>query len=335
MLNKSNMKIKKVSIDYTQINLSVNETGEEAIQYNTISRLISRARLEDKPLIIVEGKDDINIYEHFVQMANVKATIRAIETIPGYSEGCTHVTRFIEEAQTEIKKTKENERFLLGIIDRDASYFRNEIKKRTKCLFVLKAYSFESHFVSEKHLEYSVKNFISSTASINNEIINYIYKGFLDKIEIYYYLSLEALRNACAKNYKGLLGYKVNYGYIDKNPDIITKVLLKKEKLDNYSKLRKIPHLDITIIKGKWLLDLFIETIYERIKSLSYHCSHNTLLNGQERCFFCESGIMNKCSWSPKKHHDKIILKNLVLQHFDENETSYIVDRIKMLGSAV
>lgn len=327
--------IRNISMDYTNINLSVSEPEIEQLQFSSIASLISRARLEEKPLIIVEGKDDLYIYESFIQKANIKASIRAIETIPGYGEGCTQVKKFIEDAQDEIKKTKENELFLLGIIDRDASYFRKEIKKRTKCLFVLKAYSFESHFVSKNHINYALNRFLTSTSDINNEIVDYIYRGFEDNIEMLYYLSLEALKNACNRKYSGLIGFGVNYGYISNNQQIVSEVLLKKEKLDKYSELRKIPYLDLTIIKGKWLLDMFIEKMLERIKFLSKHCIHDDLINGQVRCSFCANGIPDKCSWTPKKSHDKVILKNLVLQYFDDYETFYIIERLKKMGSTV
>ena len=326
-------RLKYSQLDYTEIDFTPEQNnGVERIQFNTISQLIAKARLEKKPLILVEGKDDISIYETFVDLSGLKANIRAIETISGYGEGCPEVKRFIENAQPEIRKTRKNEKYLLGIIDRDTSYFRKEIKKRTKCLFVLNSYSFESHFVSKLHVEYAVRQFLVSSSQLNEETIDYIYSGFESKLETLFYLSLEALRHACNRSYKGLIGFSTTYGQIKNNSQLVREVLSKKEKLDYYAQLRKIPHNDLTIIKGKWLLEALIETTLEKIKTLSINCIEDTPIEGQERCPFCINDIVNKCSWSPKKHYDGKILKTLVLQYYDSQETSYIIDRLQKLG---
>ncbi len=325
-------KIKKKVIDYSLLDLTPSPKGLERIQYQTIGQLIAKARIERKPLIVVEGKDDVSVYEQLAKKAQVKANVRAIETIPGYAEGCFHVKSFIENSQVEIKKSPINQKFLLGVIDRDAIYFRKEIKKRTKCLFILNSYSFESHYVTKSHISYALEQFLLSSFGINDKVINYIYKHFENKIEDLFYLSVESLKNACRKNYNGILGYSASYGQIKTNPQLIEQVLSKKDTLDSYAKMRNITHKDISIIKGKWLIDAFVDITFEKIKELSDNCINDKTIYGQERCVFCSNNIQNKCYWHPKKNHTDIMLRNLYLQYINDNEVYYIVDRFKKLG---
>ncbi|MBS4206306.1 DUF4435 domain-containing protein [Lederbergia citrea] len=328
-------RIKKGNFDYNSLDFStsnVSNGSENKLQYNTFGQLISRARLEKKPLVVVEGKDDVPIYEQFAKKVNKKVRICAIETFSNYSEGCTHVKRFIEDAQVEINKSEENEKFIMGIVDRDASYYRDEINEM-KCLLVLKAYSFESHFVTRKNLEYAVENYLSSNFGINEFIIDYIFKEYESSINLFYYYSLEALKNACSKHYKGIIGYSKSYGQIIRETDLPNKIMAKKEELDQYALAMRVPSDNpISIIKGKWLLDLFIDKTHESLLALSEFCSTDSVIDGQERCSFCQSGNANKCSWKPKKGFIPTIYRGFILQFFNEIEVDYIYERFKSLG---
>lgn len=325
-------KIQQGNFDYSSLDFSVSEESDGKLQYNTFGQLIARARLEKKPLVVVEGKDDIPIYEQFAKKVNKKVRIRAIETFPDYSEGCIHVRKFIEDAQIEINKSEENEKFILGIIDRDASFYRKEINEM-KCLFVLKAYSFESHFVTKKNLEYALEHYLSSNFGINDSVINYILEKYESSINLFYYYSLEALKNACLDSYIGIVGYSKSYGQIIREERLPGEIMAKKKELDQFAETMNVPSDDpISIIKGKWLLDLFIDKTHENLLSLSKFCSTNNLVDGQEQCSFCQGGILNKCSWKPKKGFIQSIYRGFIFQFYDEFEVNYIYDELKKLG---
>lgn len=328
-------RIKKGNFDYNSLDFSlsnVSNGSENKLQYKTVGQLISRARLEKKPLVVVEGKDDIPVYEQFAKKVNKKVRIRAIETFQNYSEGCTQVRQFIEDAQVEINKSEENEKYIMGIVDRDASFYRNEINEM-KGLLVLKAYSFESHFVTRNNLEYAVENYLSSNFGINEFIINYIFGKYEALINLFYYYSLEALKNACFKEYKGIIGYSKSYGQIISETDLPNKIMDKKEDLDKFALDIKVPSENPTsIIKGKWLLDLFINKTHENLLALSKFCSTNSVIDGQERCSFCQNGIPNKCSWKSKKGFNQTIYRGFIFQFFNESELDYIYERFRELG---
>lgn len=329
-LNKRN--VKKGTLDYNKMNFTREKEEMGTIQYNSFGQLISRARLEKKPLVVVEGKDDVPIYEQFAKKINKKIVVRAIETFPDYSEGCVHVKRFIEDAQPVINNSEENEKYILGIIDRDASYYRKEISE-LKCLFVLKDYSYESHFVTRENVRFALENYLSSNYGINEKVIEFILEDYNKALNDFYYYSLEALKNACCKNYNADVGFGQSYGQIIRDENLPNKIKAKKVELDRFAELMKVPSDNKTsIIKGKWLLDLFVEKTHSSISKLSEMCMSDDLINGQEQCFFCESGNTDKCSWKPKKGYPKNMYRSFILQFFNDKEVNYIYEKLESLG---
>ncbi|MGF6356237.1 hypothetical protein ABIE27_004154 [Paenibacillus sp. 4624] len=325
----------KRKLDYSDKNFTHTISSAESIQYNSFGQIISRARLEKKPLIIVEGFDDVPIYESLALSNNINISVRAVETFSGYSEGCEGVKKFIQAAQFEIDKSLENERYILGIVDRDATVFRGESLSELKCLFTLEVYSIETHFVTREHARYVLENMLNSHSMINEHIIEFVAPENLHSIfQELYYISLESLKNACDIRYSGILGYKYSFGRIKNSYADIQQILEKRNELDEFATSLELSmdHSYRQVIKGKWLLESFIENIYIKAQELMEKCIKDEVIMGQQRCQFCNSGILNKCSWKLKKSYSKDIIHNVILQHHSESEVGYIKDRLRKLG---
>lgn len=329
----SNIQFKSRIKDYSEIDLKTKKSNSETIQFNSFGQIISRARFEKKPLIVVEGYDDVPIYEVFLKKADLDMSVRAIETFSGYGEGCENVKKFIRNAQKEINKSPENEKFILGIVDRDASVYRGEDLSTLKCIFMLDVYSFESHFVTNNHAKYVLENLLNGKFIINNDIVVYVMENFKSILETFYYLSLEALKNACLKEYEGEIGYSYTFGQIKNIQEKVNKVVGKKEELIHFA-LEKGLSLEYfkLVIKGKWLLEAFVENIHSKVCELIEACISDKVINGQQRCQFCASGIYEKCSWKIRKYYNKNTINNLILQYICETETGYITNRLRLLG---
>jgi len=333
-LREYSVLLEKTSFDYDEVLQIPTQQENTQLRYKSFGQIIARARMEKKPLIIVEGIDDVKIYESFGKKVGKKISVRAIETFPGYDEGCDHVKKFIEDAQDTINEAQENERFILGIIDRDASYYRGERYDYLKSILVLNFYSYESHFVTKNNVRYILERILNSAFGINEEIIEYVYSGFQNVVEQLFYMSLEALKNACVREYQALVGYGMSYGQIRHMKEaILPQVLEKKEHLDAFSVEKGITPEDFKkVIKGKWLLESFLDSIHDKIQDLSNFCQKNQPVEGQQRCQFCEAGVHEKCLWKIKKYYTKNVLNNLVLEYTDFEETQYLLNRIEALG---
>lgn len=305
----------------------------EDLKFKTIRQMIVRAKMEEKPLLVVEGSDDVAVYELFAKHAGKKVDVRAIETISGYGEGCFHVRKFMGDAQSIIGEAPDNEKFIRGIVDRDATFFRGEDYSHLKCLFTLNAYSFESHFTTEEHVKHLLYNILQSRAGVDNRVINYVMGGIVTAYQELFLISLEALKGACISTYDSTVSYSWTYGQIKHGKtEVIAALKSKTYELRTFAQSRNITVNEVKYVaKGKWLFHTFLESVYGRIKTLSKKCSQG---NGTvvRKCPYCIVEKHEKCSWKLKKRMSVDLAELIILQYIDERETKYIVDEIKKLG---
>jgi len=293
---------------------------------------ITEAIMSKTPLVIVEGKDDIQFYERLLIDIDKQAWVDAVENIEGFSEGCDEVVRCIESLQIKIEENLENIKYILGIIDKDAKYFRGELKPYTG-LFVLKHYSYESHFTTRNNLKKLLSNLTyASDRLINKKTFDYIEQDLESVYKDLYYISLEALKNACVKDYKGEIGYKEKIGKLfarEFKCILLEKLYAKQKELDDFAKKYNISVNDIKdIAKGKWLLYVYCNSVYERIKKLHEVCESGII----DKCQYCQAGNKNKCLWKPKATYQlgQIIVN--IQSIIDENEVLYIKNRLSLLA---
>jgi hypothetical protein len=258
-----------------------------------------------------------------------EGNVYAIENIENYSEGCSEVIRAIRDLQTRINK--RNRRFLLGIIDGDVHYYRNTIPK-LKCIFILKYYSFESHFISKLNLRNLARSLISnSKLNTSKEVIDYCYEEVNTKFGELYYYSLEALKRSLKPNYASVISYSTPAGTLYCN-HFLPIIKQKKKRLTYFAKSKKIK-FDIKnlkkIAKGKWLLHYFATSSLSRLNRLKVACNNGEIT----RCQFCSQGKLNKCLRRLNSNYSVDNVKSKLLTMFEENEFRYIFNRLNKLGN--
>ena len=293
---------------------------------------LAEAIMSKTPLIIVEGRDDIQFYGVLANIANKEVWIDAIENIEGYAEGCDNVIQCITDLQERINERPQNKDFLMGIIDTDCRRYRQGIPN-IKCLFVLKYYSYESHFATRNSLKKLIQLITyASPTLVNEKTLQYIESDVSKQYEDLYYISLEALKKACICGYDAIVGYKTKMGYIFDNNNksrILQLIYDKKNDLDAFANERSISMADIKCIaKGKWLLHVYCEAILNKILTLHIACSDNKI----NSCQCCNSGEYGKCLWKTKNNFQFGQVFNLLLSCIDEDEIGYITNRIKQLA---
>ncbi|MBP1949360.1 DUF4435 domain-containing protein [Virgibacillus litoralis] len=294
---------------------------------------ITEAIMAETPVIIVEGHDDIQFYERLIIDMEKDAVVDAVENIEGYNEGSDGVIKCIQDLQPKFGKSDEVKKYILGIIDRDARFYRNEIPNYLG-LLILEFYSFESHFITQNNLIELIQNLTYvSKRHVDVKTIGYIEdelykKDFIDL----YYISLEALRNACEVGYSGEVSYGEEAGKIYSEgykTILLKKIYAKKNDLDEFANSKDITYGDLKkIARGKWILHVFSKYLNYKIKELKKACDSNEI----NKCNFCLTGVNHKCLWKVKGNFQHGHVSSMITNYVDESEIKYIKERIELLA---
>jgi hypothetical protein len=251
-----------------------------------------------------------------------------------YRPGCEGVIEIVEAAQGNLAVDERLERLFLGIIDADYRRFLNNEHSEYKGLFMLKYYSYESHF----NTDFSIRNFISSVTSatvgeITEEVLTVAKEGLAERLRDLYYVGLEALRSRKISGTKGLVNYDMNPEALYQEKDgksIVTAVLARKEDLDSFAQENGITIEDGTyIIRGKWLLYTVAKVVYENIGKVKQKCVSGEI----KQCDFCRSGISDRCIWGKKEELNRgQLVHKFIYVNLDEPGIGYIKQKISTLG---
>jgi hypothetical protein len=315
---------------------------EATLTKPTLKKHFAKSRLSERPLIIVEGKDDISFYDKISKLSQKKTKITAVENIQGYTEGCTGIEKLIVDVQEILEEEEINEKFFLAIIDADVRRYRNE-DINLKGLLTLKYYSYESHFITP----FVASKLIEQFSNINGELINDKLHNFLmnnfesEALTDFFYPSLEALKNSLENDYIGLIGYgkipnsdpekTVTCDLIVKNEALKNNILEKNEDLDVFASSLNISQTYIDLLKickGKWILEYFTDKVIEKFNNAKSACANKSI----SQCQYCENLDYDKCLYKPNVNLNKKSVASLILNYLDKEELKYIIERFMTLN---
>jgi hypothetical protein len=300
--------------------------------YYEIDELLNEAIITGIPAIIVEGINDIAVYDGITVSVPFDVEVYAIENIQGYTEGCDQVISAIKDLNSLANDTHPLSKHILGIIDKDVRDYRREIPE-IEPLLVLNYYSIESHFVSKK----IIANIFSLSSKANRELVSDdLCNIMMDEIEAklldLYYFSLESLQKAIDPTYAASFSYSCSPGRI-RDRQTRQDVLGKKNDLDTFAASLGIsPCIDTlkSISKGKWLMDVFSQELLNSINGLQEKCAENTI----ETCQSCISKAFDKCLYRIKEGFTKKTIESLVFANIEGAEVRYIQNRISSIKGA-
>lgn len=319
----------------------------------SLNNLVASAIMNNDPLIIVEGCDDVSYYNEIANQLEKRVNVKAVETIKEFinKSGCEYVIAAIERIQSFIGQSLDihtAEKYILGIIDGDVRGYRNDHIPDSTLFLVLKVYSIESHFDIDEILIQFIKNhtYVDNRLLENNrdEILNYVKQSVTENYKKLWYISLEALKHACEKNYnESLFKYKKDKNdsvirYFKLNQDIngnkMNQLMEKRSELDEYAREKGISFLDIKkVAKGKWLLEVYIYSIINKIKELTNACKDGIV----KKCPYClttQPNSSKKCQYRARINFQDNNLKSFFYQNvYRCQEVEYIYQRINQLGS--
>ncbi len=286
-------------------------------------------------LVLVEGKDDPQIYLRISKSINKNIDVYPINTIEDYASGCDNVIKAVDKLQPKFSERVDNENRVLGIIDRDVRPYRelcdSEIDyTRLKGLFILRYYSIETYFATKRNAGKIIEKLTYLSAEmIDNDLLQFIEEGFISFSPILYLVSLESLKNACTRDYAKVVGYdddsikdtnKIMYLY----PQLESK----KTDLELFATQKGLSVDDIKkICKGKWYLYHYVNKLHEKIKILQIHCQNNEI----KQCKSCKVQHHEDCYYKYKKGYQDHVLYNDIFEYIDTEECYDIIQRFNQL----
>lgn len=287
-----------------------------------ITEILNTAIMTRTISIIVEGVDDIQIYDGIAKSVNKTAEVFPIETIEGYYPGCNHVINAMDDVLAIAQSHSNFSNYMVGIIDKDIKDYRGELPVNPLIL-TLKYYSMESHFVHKDVLA-SIFELITKTprSLLTDELIEHLYELISLNNEDFFLICLESLKNALHEDYDSDFAYSYSEGRIFSEQDV-SKVRLKRDELllfaDSLAISRSIDDLK-KISKGKWLLHFFCVNTLSAAQQYKDLCGTPPI----QQCVMCTGNghSPHHCLYKLKdsittKNLKNLLMSNVWLQDFD------------------
>ncbi len=297
--------------------------------------LLGIAIQTNTPFVLVEGKDDPQVFYRIAKKADKEVDIYPINTIEEYASGCENVIKALHRLQPKFEERDENINRILGIIDRDVRPYRSltsdEIDFRTlKGLFVLKYYSIETYFATKNNLKKLIEKLTYATHDIiSDEVLFRVEEKFNEIGNELYLISLEALKNSCLMGYSSIVGYDDdNIKEIDRRKHIFRKLKSKENELNLFANEKNIKYTDLKLIcKGKWYLYNFLRETNKQIKKMSEMCKNAKII----QCKSCKVENYNDCNYKYKGGYQISGIYNDIFEYIDDTECQDIIQRMTEL----
>lgn len=290
--------------------------------------LLNSAIMNKLPVIIVEGCDDVPIYERLALSIGRDCEVYASENILSGRSGCSGVIEHLSTIRSN-SEGMDIAPYILGIIDRDARYYRGEIPS-DDALLVLEFYSIETHFVSSEAVRFLIERTTRATSHLTSDadaaIVFDKIKAELERLRIY---SLEALRKACDQSYDSCVGYgdRVRAILRSGHEDVLQR---KEADLEAFGAAIGVGNGWgglLAICKGKWLLEVFIDEFKKQVALLPRLCADNLI----SQCQSCLKEVHKNCLYKMTANFDVTHLHQMLLQDIEQPSLDYIRTRFENL----
>jgi len=279
---------------------------------NDIHECLAAAIMAGSPTILIEGKDDEEVYTNISNELGLALEFLPIDFVDttgyGVLGNCDQLVASLRDLDDNCRDPKWI-KFIGGIIDLDSRSFANQISSPPRNLYILKMYSIESYFVNQESF-IAVFNSLNS-APIPNALKDSYYNDFNNFFapieEELLWVATEALQNVCGANPSPEITYGINFSFkgymqapsVNPNRQIVDRIQAKKEALRSWLNNAFSPALiqKQLIIKGKWWLSVFLDLIVEYAKKLEADCS---LAPSGPSCRYCAIGEKENCQFKLK-----------------------------------
>ena len=294
------------------------------------NEILSQAIMTKRPIAIVEGVDDIQVYDDVSKASGIKIKVLPVECIEGANQGCDGVIELMDKILSLQTSKYDYKKYVVGIIDKDVRDYRKNIPEN-ELVFPLKYYSMESHFVCEQRILDLVKQFTKTTDELRTNTLHTHLVGEVNKaLNSLYLYSLESLKGAIDSNYTSDFSYSCSAGRIGRDTALEQRIQAKKDELLSFAVENQVS-CDLEsmrkFVKGKWLIDLFSQELVRAITSLNGKCGEGQL----KKCELCITEIENKCSYKIKEGVNHTHIKLSMMSNLDSPNFEYLKNKFRTL----
>lgn len=286
--------------------------------------LITISMMQEQPILVVEGIDDIPVYEKIVNKIAKQVEIYSPEYFVDVESGCRGVTKIISLLNDNFTEELSS-KYVLGLVDKDVRDFRNELIVFENLLNTI-YYSMESHLVSDAILKKIFSTyFYILEKDVTSSHVNDFWDYFYLECEYLYLASIDALRSACIEKSQTIFTYKSDYNLV-KNPKV--QKTLKENKIENliFSKIFNLEYdLDNIkrVCKGKWFLGFLCEKITYYILNEIKFCNE---LNTQ--CSMCKLGRSSSCFFNIRIRPNKDSVEAIIISNVEHGDFDFLFHKL-------
>ena len=305
--------------------------SQDDMRLSVHSAIVSAYQL-NRPLVIVEGVDDLPIYTKISNEINSDIKVKVIELFKGCSPGCLEIENQLAIINGQYNDDHHIYSYFVGILDKDVKDIRGEIMNLPGA-FYLSNYSFENHFVTKESLQHLVSLITSVTEDeIDDRVTDLLIDTINASLIDFFYATLEALKNSLEPGYIGLVGFAADYDNLLKNrsQDMQEEFNSRKIGLDTFAQTYNMNLsciLDMHLYcKGKWHLKYFLTKIQEVIHVLKDNCGSLV-----QQCQRCEINTLSGNNSGPCLYTQKNKLQtDIMMKSIKENIGNANFDDLKV-----
>lgn len=203
------------------------------MQYD-LEEVFNQSIMTKIPSVLVEGFEDISIYDRVINGIERQACVIAIENIEGFSKGCESVVNAADQLLSMGSDKYSPFDYMICIIDKDVRDFRGDVPSN-EIILTLESYSIESHFVNSEVVEHLLKVCTKGTSDLFTEKLkSKLLNDCVASMELLYIASLEALKGAVDSGYSSEFGYCQKYGRL-KDVGLEERLRAKKNELFEFA----------------------------------------------------------------------------------------------------
>jgi len=279
----------------------------------SLAESIAEAIINNEFFLLVEGVDDIPIYEKLLCEIVNDYNVQCFSNLSDYGVGCDALISTVENL-TKTEPSIAVKKIWGAIIDLDSRFFRGTIPTHPQ-VTTLSRYSIENFFVNKESIVAILKT-TTKCGDLAETAAEHIMSAVIPTLQNLSIATAEAILHGVYEEYCGFCSFSTSVDTIKNKPDI-------RNSLEEWSDFILEQSRDVgfhqtvedvlKFTKGKWLLNYFLAESIKKIRELHADCKDGSVF----RCKSCNAGKYDCCQYKMQIGIDTKIGRGIVTSNFN------------------